>query len=1089
MQLRRTFCLALLGCLSLFFGNAITIAQDSDQPEPVNPKINEGLLGAFSFRNIGPALMSGRICDIAVDPEDTSTWYIAVASGGVWKTTNAGTTWQPIFDNYPSYSIGCITIDPNNHNCIWVGTGENNSQRSVGYGDGVYKSMDGGKSFTQVGLSTSEHIGKIVVHPDNSDVVYVASQGPLWKAGGERGLYKTLDGGKTWKQVLSISENTGISEVVMDPRDPETLYASAYQRRRHQWVLIDGGPESGIHKSTDGGSTWKKINRGLPGGDKGRIGLTISPMQPDVVYAIVEATSGAGGFYRSEDRGETWSRRSSYVSSSPQYYQEIVADPNVMDRVYSLDTYLQVTEDGGRNMSPIGESFKHVDNHALYIDPDDSDHLIIGCDGGLYETFDRGRNYKYFANLPITQFYKIAVDNSEPFYYVYGGTQDNATQGGPSQTDNTHGIRSSDWFITVFGDGFDPAVDPNDPNTVYSQWQYGGLVRYDRKTGERIDIKPRETGDLPALRYHWDSALAISPHDSNRIYYAAQILFRSDDRGDTWEPISEDLTRNLDRNTLKVMGKVWDENAVAKNTSTSFYGCIVSVSESPLVKDLVYVGTDDGMLQVTEDGGASWRAIPTFDSTSVPEFAYISDVEASLHDPDTVYVVAQNFKRGDFSPYVLKSSDRGKSWDLISDDLPERGSAYTIAEDHEQPNLLFVGTEFGVFTTLDGGEKWLELNRGMPTVGVHDLEIQRRENDLVVGSFGRGIYILDNYSALREISPESIEQDAMIFPIKDAAMYIQSNPMGGGSKAYQGAEFYVADNPPFGASISYYLKDSVKSPENEARSKKPKEGYASWEDLKAGDRAESPEMWMFIRNSEGEVVNRLRASTSRGSHRMTWDFRYEGIASFRPGRGGRGPMALPGTYSAQLVQWVDGEYSDVTEPLEFQCVPLRKTEMSEDEQREHFAFQNETAEVQRVMLAASTILSDAEDRVDVIKSMAELSPRVNLDLRKQARELQLTLMDLREQLNGDRTKPARSEPGSPGLMSKLQTVVSGQWAGNSRPTGTQKQQLADVTEALPDFLSSLRSAIDDGLSALEKELDESDAPWSEGRKIPDWPKK
>ncbi len=467
------------------------LAQDSDEKKDETPGLNSGLVSSLKFRSIGPALMSGRIGDIVVDPVKRSTWYVAACSGGVWKTENAGVTWKPIFDNQSCYSIGCLAIDPNDRFTIWVGTGENNSQRSVGYGNGLYKSTDGGQSFKKVGLENSEHIGKIVVHPFDSDTVFVAAQGPLGKSGGDRGLYKTTDGGESWEKILDISENTGINEVHLDPNDPDIVYASAYQRRRHTWVLIDGGPESGIHKSTDGGETWKKINRGLPGGDKGRIGMAISPIDSEVVYAIVEAAGGQSGFYRSSNRGESWKRMGDYVSGSPQYYQEIVACPHKFDRIYALDTYNMISEDGGKSFERLGEADKHVDNHALVIDPKDPDHLILGCDGGVYETWDRGKKYDYKANLPLTQFYKVAVSNEEPFYYVYGGTQDNATQGGPSRTTNVHGIRNSDWFITVFGDGFDPAVDPNDPDTIYSQWQYGGLVRYDRKTQTRVDIKPQ----------------------------------------------------------------------------------------------------------------------------------------------------------------------------------------------------------------------------------------------------------------------------------------------------------------------------------------------------------------------------------------------------------------------------------------------------------------------------------------------------------------------------------------------------------------------------------------------------------------------
>lgn len=1084
-------CAAVSFALLLLFASQAT-GQDSDVPKDPSPEIDRSLLGGLTMRNIGPALMSGRIGDIAVDPEDTSTWYLGVASGGVWKTTNAGTTWQPIFENQSTYSIGCVAIDPQNRHCIWVGSGENNSQRSVGYGDGVYKSDDGGRSFQHVGLESSEHIAKIIVHPKDSDVVFVASQGPLWKEGGQRGLYKTKDGGKSWELVLEISKNTGITDFVLDPRDPDCIYAASYQRRRHQWVLIDGGPESTIYKSTDGGESWKKISRGLPSGDLGRIGLAISPVQPDVLYATVEAASGSG-FYRSANRGETWSRQSSYVSSSPQYYQEIVADPNMMDRVYALDTYLQVTEDGGKTFQSVGERFKHVDNHALYIDPLNSDHLLVGCDGGLYESFDRGDNYKYFPNLPITQFYKIAVDNSEPFYYVYGGTQDNATQGGPSETDNVHGIRNSDWFITVFGDGFDPAVDPNDPNTVYSQWQYGGLVRYDRTTGETTDIKPQESADGPALRWNWDSALHISPHNSHRIYYASQILFMSEDRGDSWKPISEDLTRNLDRNQLKVMGRVWSEDAVAKNTSTSFYGTIVTISESPLVPELIYVGTDDGLVQVTEDGGKSWRKIEQFKHCDVPEFAYVSDIEASKHDPDSVYVVAQNFKRGDFKPYLLKSEDRGQTWRVIQGDLPENGPAFCIAEDGENEGLLFAGTEFGAFVTLDDGEKWLPLP-GLPTIAVRDLEIQARENDLVLGTFGRGIYILDDYSMLRHVDAEALkDSEATIFPISTAKMYVPARPMAGGQKAYQGSSFFVADNPEFGATIRYHLKDSIRSEGSKRKQEVASASrsgrdtpYPSWETLKAEDREESPANWMVIRDDRGDVIRRLRASGSAGTHSLVWNFRLTGLTPHQIGSPGFGPMALPGTYSAQLVHWDGEEFRDLTEPVEFECVPLRQNAMDQGTQKNLAKFRKDVGEVQRVLLAANSVLSDAQNRIRYMKSLVEQSPQVDLALREDVRKLELQLMDLDEVLSGDPTKPRRSEPEMPGLLGRLQNVVGGIWSAQREPTGTHRQNLKIVKDAMPDLLSELRTIVERKIPDLDKKFEEAKAPWTPGRKLPNW---
>jgi len=1080
--------LALLAACGLALASTITAQESDDAPRA--PTLGSGTVSDLRFRNIGPAFMSGRINEIAVDPVKRSTWYIAVASGGVWKTENAGTTWTPIFDSYGSYSIGTVVVDPNEHLTIWVGTGENNSQRSVGYGDGVYKSVDGGRSFTKVGLENSEHIARILIDPRNSNVVYVAAQGPLWAPGGDRGLYKTTDGGATWTKVLDISENTGVTDVVFNPANPDVLYAAAYQRRRHVWTLIDGGPESGVYKSTDAGATWKKINRGLPGGDKGRIGLAASPQNPDVVYAIVEAADDAGGFYRSTNGGEHWSKQGDYVSGSPQYYQEIYADPHKFDRIYSLDTYMMVSEDGGKTFTRLGEQWKHVDNHAIAFDPNDADHLIIGCDGGLYETWDRGQSYHFFPNLPITQFYKVAVDYDTPFYNVYGGTQDNATQGGPSRTNNAHGIRNSDWVVTVFGDGFDPAVDPEDPNTVYSQWQHGGLVRYDRRTGERVDIKPQEERDGPPLRWNWDSALLISPHAHTRIYFAAQILFRSDDRGDTWRAVSGDLTRNMDRNQLPVMGRVWSVDAVAKNASTSFYGTIVALTESPLVESLLYVGTDDGLIQVTEDGGATWRKVDKL--PGVPEMTYVSDLEASLSDPNTVYAVLNNHKRGDFKPYVLKSTDRGRSWTSITANLPERGSTYTIVQDHERDGLLFVGTEFGVFFTVDGGGKWVQLKGGLPTIAVRELEIQRRENDLVAASFGRSFYILDDYTPLRELSDATLQQQARIFPGRPALWYIEAAPLAGGEKAFQGADFYTADNPPFGATFTYYLKESLRTRKAERQSREQRlarDGkdvlYPPWEDLKAEDREDRPAVTLTVRDVDGNIVRRVTGSTSAGLHRTTWDLRYPGFTS-RGGRGGSGPLAAPGHYTVSLETWVDGTVTELVPPTPFVVAPLNLQGVTPFEREAVLTAAAEVGELQRVMMGTSQAAAEAATRIDALKQLIATWPRTDPALLQDARALETRLRDLREQLDGDPTMARRNEPAMPGISDRLQNAISGYFSTTMGPTNTHRRLFEIARNDFGAVYDGLQQLIETDLPALEARVEATGAPVQTRYRLPRW---
>src|SRR5262245_37206296 len=679
-------------------------------------------------RSIGPAVASGRVMTIAVDPSNKAVIYIGSASGGVWKTVNGGASWQAIFDAQGSFSIGWVTVDQKRPNVVWVGTGERNSQRSVAYGDGVYRSEDGGRSWANVGLKTSEHIGRIVVSPKDSDTVYVAAQGPLWAPGGERGLYKRIDGGKTWTQALKIGENTGVSDVVLDPRNPDVVVASAYQRRRNFFTMIDGGPESAIHRSTDGGKTWKKITTGLPDEQLGRIGLAISPVNPDVLYANVEAANRKGGIFRSSDNGVTWTKRADYNQGS-MYYGDVFADPVDVDRIYVPDVIFQVSDDGGKTLRALGQRYMHVDNHIVWVDPKNTNHLLVGNDGGLYRSFDRGGTWTFFENLPLAQYYDVDVDNAAPFYNVYGGLQDNNSLGGPSRTRSEHGILNQDWFVTQGGDGFVSHVDPDDPNIVYAELQHGVIVRYDKRTGERIGIQPQEEKGGTALRWNWDSPFIISPHQHTRLYFAAQVLYRSDDRGNSWKAVSPDLTRQIDRNTLQVMGRVWGPDAVAKNTSTALYGNISAIAESPKKEGLLYVGTDDGLVQVSEDGGARWRKIDKL--PGVPTDSYIARIRASQHDAATVYLAAENHQNGDFAPYLLKSTDSGKTWTSIAGDLPERGSTYAVAEDHVDPQLLFAGTEFAGYWSRDGGRHWVKI-AGVPTIAVREIAIQKRENDLVL---------------------------------------------------------------------------------------------------------------------------------------------------------------------------------------------------------------------------------------------------------------------------------------------------------------------------------------------------------------------
>jgi photosystem II stability/assembly factor-like uncharacterized protein len=996
-----------------------------------------------------------------------------------------------------------VTIDPNNPLTVWVGSGENNSQRSVSYGDGVYKSVDSGKTWKNVGLKNSEHIAKIVVDPRDSDAVYVASQGPLWSAGGDRGLYKTSDGGKTWDLILEIDGHTGVTDLVYDPRDPDILYAAAYQRGRRVWTLIDGGPGSAIYKSTDAGKTWNKLKSGLPRDDMGRIGLAISPANPDVLYAIIEAANGSGGFFRSLDRGENWEKRSGYVSGSPQYYQEIVCDPKEVGRVYSLDTYIQVTEDGGKTFSRLGERYKHVDNHSLWIDPDYTSYLLAGCDGGIYESFDRGTTWHFKENLPVTQFYRVSVDNDFPFYNVYGGTQDNFSLGGPSRTTNVHGIRNSDWYVTQGGDGFETVIDPEDPNIVYSQLQYGRLVRFDRNSGERISIQPQPDADGEPLKWNWDSALIISSHLNTRLYFAANKLFRSDDRGNSWRAVSPDLTRQLDRNQLEIMGRVWPVDAVAKNRSTSFYGTIVSLAESPLAKGLLYVGTDDGLIQVTEDGGANWRKIDKV--PDVPELSYVSDIETSLHDPNTIYASFDNHKAGDFKPYLYKSTDRGKTWKSINSNLPERGTVYALAEDHVQPGLLFAGTEFGAFFSGDNGQKWTQLKSGLPTIAVRDLTIQRRENDLVLGTFGRGFYILDDYSSLRSVNSELLEKEAELFTVKDAWMYMQDTPLGRRGKSFQGDAFYTADNPAFGAIFTYYLKDELKTRKKMRQEREKKAStnggaaataYPTWDELRAEAREEKPAIVFTVTDEEGNVVRRLTGSTKSGIHRIAWDLRYPPATPTRLGsrsqnsfRGpASGPMTVPGTYIVAMAKHVDGQEFPLSTPQTFTLKPLGTATLPAQDPKQLLTFQRKTGSLQRAVLGASRAANEALDRIKYIKKAIIDTPEADPALAARANELAIRLDDLMISLNGDRIIRSHSEPAPPSITSRVQEIVRGHWNSTSVATQTFRDLYDIASNEFDVVLEGLRVLVEQDLKQLEGELETVGAPWTPGR-VPTWTRK
>jgi photosystem II stability/assembly factor-like uncharacterized protein len=1092
---------ALLGVALLLAPTVATHAQARRAAAPATARDSSASdssarlpLDGLRFRQLGPGSTSGRISDVVVHPRKPATWYVATASGGLWKTENAGTTFAPIFDQQGSFSIGALALDPRNPNVLWVGTGENNSLRSVAYGDGVYKSLDGGRTFTNVGLPKSEHIGRIVIDPRNSDVVYVAAIGPLWSGGGDRGLYKTTDGGRTWNRVLGGGEWVGVNDVQLDPRHPDVLIASTFQRQRRVWGQIHGGPESAIHRSTDGGATWTRVRTGLPSGDLGRIGLAVSPADPDYVYAVIEATGTSAGFYRSTDVGASWTRMSDEVGLG-LFYQELFPDPVDRDRVYQVEVNTSVTEDGGRTWTRVGGTGQHVDHHAVWIDPRDTEHLLIGTDGGLYESFDRGANWRWFANLPLTQFYTVTLDNATPFYNVCGGTQDNNTVCGPSQNAKNTGIENSDWRTIVGGDGFRVQIDPTDPNIVYGESQNGGMVRHDRRTGENIPIRPQpESGEDPS-RWYWDTPMLISPHAPQRLYVGSQRLWRSDDRGDTWRAVSGDLTRAIDRNQLKMMGRVWGSEAIAKWASTSFYGTIIAISESPKQEGLLYVGTDDGLVQVSEDGGTTWRASARF--PGVPDTTYVQRVFASQHEANVAYAVFNNHRSGDFAPYIVKTTDRGRTWVNVTGNLPARGSVYGFAEDPKEPRLLFAGTEFAMYVSVDGGARWTRLRGGLPTIQMRDLAIHARDDDLVVATFGRGFWVLDDLAPLRLLAqrPELVRADAALFPVTRTNFWMPERTSNAES---WGVAAFRADNPSPGTVITYHIARAART-QRAARLAREQASARRNEDvaqptlaqLRAEDLEETPQALLTILDADGRVVRRLNGPAGAGLHRVTWDLRWSGLAPVTDGaatgRGGaRGPMVSPGTYTVTLaLRQPDGTVREIGRES-FTAAPPTERSSTVATSAAVRDFRLATARLQRTTLATSSLLTETIARVRALEA-ALPQAWSNVDsLQRTARILARTLDSLRVRLNGDNTAGRLQQPTETGLLSRLNDIVGGHWGTQQAPTATMRRQFDIVSQEVPPILARLRTLIERDLAALESRAEAAGVPWTPGR-IPTWP--
>ena len=1077
--MKKLFTLCLLSAFTLLHGQR----RKTDAPVPVQDSTFSGL----EFRSIGPAFMSGRIADIAIHPENENIRYVAVGSGGVWKTENAGTTWQDVFRAQPVYSIGCVTIDPHDPNTVWVGTGENVGGRHVGFGDGIYRSTDGGASWTNMGLKRSEHISEIIVHPEDPSIIWVAAQGPLWSKGGERGFYRSDDGGKNWKNTLQPNAWTGVTDIAVDPRDPDRIYAATWQRHRTVAAYMGGGPGTGIYRSEDGGKSWTQLKNGLPSSKMGKMGIALSPQNPDVVYAAIELDRRTGGVFRSTDRGNSWEKRSSAVAGAtgPHYYQELYASPHQEGRLYLVDVRMQISDDGGKTFYRMNEEHKHSDNHAIAFKKNDPNYLMVGTDGGLYETFDRTKTWRFVANLPVTQFYKLAVDDAEPFYNIYGGTQDNNTQGGPSRTDNPHGIQNSDWKVVLDWDGHQPATEPGNPNIMYGERQEGTLSRIDLSTGEIVDIQPQPGANDPHERFNWDAPILVSPHDPKRIYFASYRLWRSDQRGDSWRAVSPDLTRNENRVELPIMGKKQSIDNAWDFLAMSNYNTITSIAESPVQEGLLYVGTDDGLIQISENGGADWRKLEVSALPGVPKRAFVNDLRADLVDAGTVYACLDNHKEGDYRPYFYKSSDKGKTWKRLTDGLPKKTLVWRMVQDHERSELLFLATEFGVYFSLNAGLNWMKLNGGMPTIPVRDITIQRRENDLVAATFGRSFYVLDDISPLRAIDQDLMAQEAALFEPRDAWWFFPRPHLDFGSvKGSMGHAHFTAPNPPRGVNFTYYLRDGYRSTKEERRATEKKRSkasvpFAGYEAMEAERVDEGPKLMLIIRNASGEVIRRIPAPHAKGFHRVNWDMRHPSAGALNASRppkemdpkGPAGFLAVPGSYTASLMLLQDGQVQWTQGPVSFELKPLRKGTLEGSSMEEVDAFWRSLEAASGRSDLITMAVTDLAKRVEAQQVASERSQSAPGSTDSLLFVLRKEIQALKTSWSGEPLKLQMGEKTPPLISERLFALVRSVGRSSYGPTQTNLETMALIQKELEAYegqIEELRSGLDKVDTALER---------------------
>jgi photosystem II stability/assembly factor-like uncharacterized protein len=1060
----------------------------------------------LEFREIGPAVMGGRIDDFGVVESNPNIVYVGTASGGVWKTTNNGTTWEPVFDKEGVSTIGDIAIAPSDPAVVWVGTGEPNNRQSSSWGDGIYKSLDAGKTWQNMGLRATLHIGRIVIHPKNPEVVYAAALGHLWGPNPERGVYKTTDGGKTWNQVLKINADTGVSDIAMDPESPDTLYAAAYERRRTPFGFNGGGPDGGIYKTVDGGATWKKLTKGLPyenGGDVGRIGLDIYRKDSNIVYAIVQHEKG--GTYRSEDKGETWKKMGD-TNPRPSYYSQVRIDPNNDLRIWELGAQMFYSEDGGKTFVTQRVRGIHGDFHAMWIDPADSSHVITGCDGGIHWSYDNGRTWDFINTIAIGQFYEVGLDNEKP-YKICGGLQDNGSWCGPSMSLTRDGIINSDWTLMPGGDGFYARIDYAEPWIVYTESQDGHISRRDEHTAQQREIMPEAKVGEPHYRFQWNSPMEVSSHDHKTIYYGGNYLFKSTDRGDSWTRLGGDLTTGVDRNKLQVFGKTPDKSTLSRHDGVEEYPTITTLNESPVTADVLWVGTDDGNLQVTRDGGKTWKNVAGR-VPGLPKGTYVTRVVASKYAEGEAFATFDGHRTDDYNVYLFQTSDYGETWKAIRNGIPDSaGTVHVVREHPKSRNLLFAGTEFGLWVSWDHGSNWTALKNNFPTVPVDDIEIQADENDLVLATHGRSIWIFDDLTPIEKFDAGVANSDVTFFGPRTATLWDLRN-----RRWSAGQKMFTGKNPPYGAILNYYLKEAVppeppkaakdEKDKDKDKEKEKKETAAPGGEQKGkSEAAASKENKEDKENKEGKtkisvfdkdnkLVREFDGPGKSGVNRTNWDLRWNSPAVPTPEQleaaaagfdfGPRGPLVEPGKYTIKI----KAGSKEATQEVVVEDDPRLQISAADRAARSEaiqqlYAMAKTTDKDRKTIQGIKDGLKEARDQWKKDADKPE-APKIPEEIQKAAEELQKKVdavaeKYVREQQGlGNAGPPFEWKPEPlPQQVQNLLRELDGFWAA---PGGQQKEKLAELTPLAGDNSVLVKKIAEEDLPALNKRMNDAGIP-------------